>query len=104
MNYGFGYHGDMENDFGQTETIFTTSGGQSGSGFTGAAISGGHDYTRLVNQIGAAPGCALGNCCSGFNDRNSNGLNCGGNMFGVIVDIPNDRRAAIVRNTVGGHW
>lgn len=87
MNYGFGYYG---NNFGQTETIFTTSGG--------------YDYTRLISQIGAAPGCALGNCCGGFNSFYESGIYYGWNSLGVIVDIPNDRRAAIVRNTVGGYW
>ena len=101
MNYGFGYYG---NNFGQTETIFAVSGGQSGSGFTGVNAYGGYDYTRLISQIGAAPGCALGNCCGGFNNFYGSDMYYDWNPLGAIVDIPNDRRAAIVRNTVGGYW
>lgn len=101
MSYGFGYYNDMESGIGQTVTIFTTSGGQSGAGFTGAATDGGFDYTRLINQIGSAPDCALGSCCNGFDTFDGNNFNCCGSVLGVIVDIPNNRRAAIVRNTVG---
>ena len=54
---------DLANYLGQTVTIFTTSGGQSGMGFTGILASVNCDFVRLVTQIGPAPGCALGNCC-----------------------------------------
>lgn len=96
FNFGFG------SNLGQTETIFTTSGGQSGSGFTGVSIGSNGDFSRLVTQIGPAPGCALGNCCGdGFANNNF----CG-NSFGLgsIVDIPFNRRAAIVHNAVGFNW
>jgi hypothetical protein len=102
MNYGFGYTGGYYNNTGEVVSIFTTSGGQSGSGFTGALAGSFNDYTRLITQIGAGPGCALGNCCGGYNSFDGTGWNCYGNMLGSIVDIPNDKRAAIVRNTVSG--
>ncbi len=38
---------------GQTVTIFTTSGGLSGSGFTGVLISADHNVVRLLSDIGA---------------------------------------------------
>ena len=90
--------------YGDTETIFTTSGGESGSGFTGTVVDGGRDFTRLISQIGAGPGCALGNCCDDFDGYGGSGRGCSGNMLGTIVDIPNNRRAAIVRNTIGSSW
>ncbi len=120
------YHG-KSNDFsdfiGETVTIFTTSGGMSGSGFTGVVIYANECFVRLVTCIGPAPGCALGNACSknfggGWNSGgtgyNSSGFGggygkCGGSFdgaghgnFGIgsVVDIPLSRIAAIVRNAV----
>jgi hypothetical protein len=52
---------------GETVTIFTASGGQSGSGFTGVILSVNNCFVRLLTRIGPPPGCALGNSCTGFN-------------------------------------
>jgi len=52
---------------GETVTIFTTSGGQSGAGFTGVILSVNPVFVRLLTRIGPPPGCALGNACTGFN-------------------------------------
>lgn len=52
---------------GETVTIFTTSGGQSGSGFTGVVLSVNNVFVRLITRIGPPPGCSLGNACTGFN-------------------------------------
>lgn len=57
--------GNLNNYIGQTVTVFTTSGGQSGLGFTGVLVAVNPAYIRLIDQIGSAPGCALGNCCPG---------------------------------------
>ncbi|MBL4935981.1 hypothetical protein JK636_09430 [Clostridium sp. YIM B02515] len=54
---------NLANFVGQTVTIFTTSGGQSGRGFTGVLATVNCSFVRLITQIGPAPGCALGNCC-----------------------------------------
>ncbi|MGI6705017.1 MAG: hypothetical protein ACOX6S_01725 [Clostridia bacterium] len=51
---------------GETVTIFTTSGGQSGSGFTGVILSVNPVFVRLITRIGPPPGCSLGNACTGF--------------------------------------
>jgi len=51
---------------GETVTIFTTSGGQSGSGFTGVILSVNPVFVRLITRIGPPPGCSLGNSCTGF--------------------------------------
>lgn len=60
-NGGFLAH--LANHIGQTVTIFTTSGGESGRGFTGVLSMVNPSFVRLITQIGPAPGCALGNCC-----------------------------------------
>lgn len=125
------YHGKSNelNDFiGETVTIFTTSGGMSGSGFTGVVIFADECFVRLVTCIGPAPGCALGNACcknfkfgcgnsfdGGYDSFNGGhngfggGYKCGGGYkdggyggcgIGSVVDIPISRIAAIVRNAV----
>ena len=52
---------------GRTVTIFTTSGGLSGSGFTGVLAGVSCTTVRLITDIGAAPACPVGSsCCGGF--------------------------------------
>lgn len=99
---------------GETVTIFTTSGGESGSGFTGVVLFVNDCFVRLVTCVGAAPNCALGSACdssSGFfnNGFANNGLGCrkcrgefNGNRerIGSVVDIPIERIAAFVHNAV----
>lgn len=52
---------------GETVTIFTSSGGQSGAGFTGVILSVNDYFVRLITRIGPPPACSLGNACYGFN-------------------------------------
>ncbi len=84
------------NYIGETVTIFTKSGGQSGSGFTGVILSVNDCFVRLITRIGPAPGCALGNACNGignfggscggdtgfFGSNFGGGAGCGGSGFG----------------------
>jgi len=105
---------DLARHIGQTVTIFTTSGGQSGRGFTGVLASVNCDFVRLVTNIGPAPGCALGNCCEEREERRRRNDECEEESFdrdrfdcngrrglGAVVDIPADRIAAFVHNAVG---
>jgi hypothetical protein len=121
--------GHLARHIGQTVTIFTTSGGQSGRGFTGVLAFVNPSFVRLITQIGPAPGCALGNCCDrdhdchdgsdfgprgdrdGRDDRDDrDGLggqgraSCRVDNLGSVVDIPVDRIASFVHNAVGGNW
>jgi hypothetical protein len=67
-NFAGGSFAALLADFiGETVTIFTSSGGQSGSGFTGVVLTVNPVFVRLISRIGPAPGCALGNACTGFN-------------------------------------
>jgi hypothetical protein len=132
MPDGFSIVNDLARHIGQTVTIFTTSGGQSGRGFTGILASVNNRFARLIVQIGSAPGCALGSCCddrrergrslrneefevgnfqggdfeeeSRNRDRDRDRFDCRGNTLGAIVDIPVDRIAAFVHNAVGSGW
>ncbi|MFL0246466.1 hypothetical protein [Candidatus Clostridium stratigraminis] len=127
MPDGFSLAAHLARHIGQTVTIFTTSGGDSGEGFTGVLISVDKCFVRLISAIGSAPGCALGNCCdvernniirrnstsNEFsneqgeinNEENRNTLrnrfNCNGRNLGAVVDIPINRIAAFVHNSVG---
>ncbi len=99
---------------GETVTIFTKSGGMSGCGFTGVLLGVNDCFVKLLSQIGPAPGCALGNSCSGT--PYANGIGCLGNMgdnmnngyqneypirtVGSVTDIPIDSIAAFVHNAV----
>ncbi|MEA4845744.1 MAG: hypothetical protein VB106_00760 [Clostridiaceae bacterium] len=91
----------LQDSIGETVTIFTTSGGLSGCGFTGVVLAVNPCFVRLISQIGPAPGCALGSCCGvpGGNYRGCGGYGNVGTV-GSVTDIPLDRIAAIVRNAV----
>jgi len=86
---------------GQTVTIFTASGGISGSGFTGVLLSVDEGCIRLLTSFGLAPACPLGSACTGMNGHGRFGYGfdggcdggCGdngfiGNPFGSICVIP----------------
>jgi len=110
---------DLLRYIGQTVTIFTKSGGLSGSGFTGVLISIDCKCIRLLTSIGLPPACPVGSACSGdefvdgFGRGNwggrfgsGNGFDfCGGgfgdgfcgNPFGSLCVIPT---ASIVSYTV----
>ncbi|HCC06867.1 MAG TPA: hypothetical protein DEP72_01695 [Clostridiales bacterium] len=118
----------LVDQIGETVTIFTESGGQSGCGFTGVIIKVNPCFIRITTCIGPAPGCALGNGCSrgGCGDYGNygrgydgyGGLGYGGRRgggcpdpdrkcdrgfifnIGSVVDIPIDKIVAIVRNAV----
>lgn len=105
---------ELARRLGETVTIFTTSGGESGRGFTGVLISVNCDFVRLLSDIGPAPSCALGSCCDrnhskchnddeDFEDERSGRnrrINCHGRNVGAIVDIPTSAIAAFVHNTL----
>jgi hypothetical protein len=107
---GYDFLDVLARNIGETVTIFTTSGGESGRGFTGVLTIVNPSFIRLVTQIGPGPGCALGNCCDGIMPLRSvegaqlggqGRANCRSNNLGSIVDIPVDRIAAFVHNTLG---
>jgi hypothetical protein len=104
---------DLSRFIGQTVTIFTTSGGLSGSGFTGVLIAIDANNVRLINRIGAAPACPIGsNCCRcGFGGVGGFG-NFGGfgdfggfgngmiNPLGAVTIIPINRIASFTHNAI----
>ncbi len=112
---------------GETVTIFTKSGGQSGCGFTGVILGVNECFVRLITRIGPAPGCSLGNSCGygGMGDNNNGqggyggygngGYGCNFNQnyggygsgsgtpvynVGSVTDIPLNSIASFVHNAV----
>jgi hypothetical protein len=112
--FGGGNFDLLQSSIGETVTIFTTSGGLSGSGFTGVVLAVNQCFVRLITHIGPAPGCALGSCCGvpggstygggyGMGGYGMGGYGGGGgyvHTVGSVTDIPLDRIAAVVRNAV----
>lgn len=96
MPDGFGIAGDLARHIGQTVTIFTTSGGESGEGFTGVLVSVNRCFVRLITAIGSAPGCALGNCCTDERRMNTpirnNEFNEFPNELGEMDSVTNNER------------
>ena len=77
--------GSLERHIGQTVTIFTTSGGLSGRGFTGvlAGICGCN--IKLITDIGAPPSCPIGSaCCGGFFEEVEEEREFGGSWGGAF--------------------
>lgn len=92
---------DLCRYIGQTVTVFTTSGGCSGSGFTGVLVSVSNCVVRLLVSAGEAPACSIGSNCSGYFNNSFN--NCGysrGNGLGAIAVIPTNSIAAFTHNAI----
>lgn len=60
---------DMRRYVGKTVTIFTTSGGISGAGFTGVLAWADDRIVKLITRIGAPPACPLGSTCTGIEEE-----------------------------------
>ncbi len=78
---------DLAKWSGTTVTIYTTSGGASGCGFTGVLILCDPCFVRLITCIGPAPCCSLGStcnscCCPTFDNCDPLGRRFSGNRFG----------------------
>ncbi len=87
---------------GQTVTIFTTSGGLSGSGFTGILLSVDCNVCRLVCDFGLPPACAIGSACGYPTDQYNGGYGSGygRNPLGSVVCIPVSAIACFTHNAI----
>lgn len=81
---------------GETVTIYTESGGESGLGFTGVLLELNKDYIRLLTQVGPVPACSLGSCCTFIKDDNGEFNSCNNAEDNTIIDS-----SCIVNNTLG---
>ena len=89
---------DLCKYIGQTVTVFTTSGGCSGGGFTGVLVSVSSCVVRLLVSAGEAPCCSVGSNCTGYYN-NQYGYT-GGNILGAIAVIPTNSIAAFTHNAI----
>jgi len=81
----------MMRHIGQTVTIFTMSGGLSGSGFTGVLLSTDCNCVRLLADIGAPPACPIGSACTDVMTPMGMDNDAGfmwGNPLGAVCVIP----------------
>lgn len=93
----------MLRHIGQTVTIFTTSGGLSGNGFSGVLISVDANCVRLLADIGAPPACPIGSACTdefGPMGAIDNDAGFWGNPLGAVVVIPMHSIAAFVHHSI----
>lgn len=118
FNVNDGLIADLSKWAGTTVTIYTTSGGASGCGFTGVLILCDPCFVRLITCLGPAPCCSLGStcntcCCPTYDNCAPMGKRWGGGRggyggghnqaicnVGAVVDIPIDRIVAFVHNAV----
>lgn len=111
MSGGFGgnqfFNCHIEKFIGETVTVFTTSGGLSGSGFTGVVLAVNCGVVRLVVRQGSAPANPLGEnfnhgrCDDWHHDKCDDRRHdrcC--HKAGAVVDIPIDRIASFVHNAI----
>lgn len=85
---------------GQTVTIFTTSGGVSGCGFTGVLLLVNPCYCTLCNRTGTPPSNPFAN--SNICDRGEN-FNTEADHYytvGSVCDIPIDKIASFCHNAI----
>lgn len=100
-NQGLAQH--MCRFIGQTVTIFTTSGGASGCGFTGVLLSVNPCFARITTDEGRAPSNPLAeNICPwvGNSDSRDDSRRKHRNQFGSVCDIPIDKIAAFCHNAI----
>jgi hypothetical protein len=77
---------------GQTITIFTISGGESGAGFTGVLLNISKDFIKLLTEPSSPP-------ISSFEDNCLEGDNVDVSL-GTLTDIPLDKIAAFIHNII----
>lgn len=88
---------------GRTVTIFTTSGGLSGSGFTGVLLSVDARVIRLLVDVGAAPACPVGSSCTNYMTPAGIANDVApfmGNPLGAVCVIPTCAIACFTHNAI----
>ncbi len=84
---------------GQTVTIFTTSGGATGCGFTGLLLQVNPAYITLVDRIGPPPASPInGSMCGSHRDPRQKE-----EYFynvGAVCDIPTDKIVSFCHNAI----
>jgi len=93
---------------GETVTIFTTSGGMSGCGFTGVLLDVNPCFVRLLTRMGTPPSNPLAENICDFDGLTPASKGCNGAMPemnqkfrpGSVCDIPIDKIASFCHNAI----
>lgn len=95
---------------GETVTIFTSSGGVSGCGFTGVVLTVNSCFVRLITDLGSAPSVPISeSVCGDFDSKGRGGFDGPGfngkknennHRFGSVCDIPIENIVAFCHNAV----
>lgn len=85
---------------GQTVTIFTTSGGPSGCGFTGVLLFVNPCYCRIMTQQGTPPANPLSESICGDQIGSNKHHKKPIYNAGSVCDIPVDRIASFCHNAI----
>lgn len=95
---------NMARYIGETVTVFTTSGGISGTGITGVLVAVNCDYIKIITQIAAPPSCPLGSSCTGPVGFFGGGFGCKSrfpvNPLGSVSEIPIYTIASFTHNAI----
>lgn len=97
---------NIESYIGQTVTVFVSSGGMSGSGFTGVLMDCSDCFVRLLITPSVPPACSLKNSCI---SRSDNIMFCMGCPFndnrtvGSIAEISKESIVALVHNNLNSN-
>jgi hypothetical protein len=95
----------MKRYIGRTVTIFTASGGLSGSGFTGVLAAVCDGTVKLITDIGAPPACCVGSACGngnygGCGNTMNTGCNAGYSWLGSVTEIPVCKIASFTHSAI----
>ena len=96
--------GSFEGNIGRIVTIFTESGGLSGSGFTGLLVHADCRFIKLITCLPSAPPIPFGvndfagRRRGGRGDREFCECRCHESHFGTVIVIPVDQIVAFVFN------
>ena len=89
-------------NIGRVVTVFTQSGGLSGSGFTGLLASANRDFIKLITNLPSAPPNPFGvrgvRGVDFFNNDFDSRRRC--SMFGTVVVIPVNKIVSYVFNEI----
>lgn len=121
MSFGNNFNGGSCNNqiarhicefIGENVTIFTTSGGVSGCGFTGVVLSVNSCFVRLITELGSPPSVPISeSVCGDLDGRGGRSFGGDGPGFGgrkndchqklgSVCDIPIENIAAFCHNAV----
>lgn len=98
-------HNELCRFIGETVTIFTTSGGVSGCGFTGVLIRVNPCFVTIVNRFGTAPASPISRTTCPQKGGIGDAHDPGKDMFpihsvGSVCDIPVDKIVAFCHNAI----